>query len=333
MLVFIFLFTACGPSQEAPSEAYPSEVTIGTIRVPNDKTIAYEQGWLTEFFESKGIKVNYLFFDSGTSANVAFASGDLDFAEMGYTNGVVALARGIDVELIWMHDVLGKTEALVARQGSGIEKVSDLKGKTVATPFSSTSHYSLMQALSLSGLSSRDINLLDMDTKDMLPSWWRGDLDAAYTWEPTLSYLMEDGYSITDSEQLAKEGIVTANIELVHKDFSSKYPELVTGYLNTLEEAVRLYQENESEAIDAAGKHLDLSFENAKTQMEGSLWINKDDQMGPDYLGTQARPGHFQNIISSTAEFLVDQKILDKVPSREAIEAFVNTSYIEAIGK
>jgi taurine transport system substrate-binding protein len=50
---------------------------------------------------------------------------------------------------------INAAEALVVRNGSGIDKPEDLIGKTIATPFVSTSHYSLLGALKHWGLDAR----------------------------------------------------------------------------------------------------------------------------------------------------------------------------------
>lgn len=312
-----------------PQGDLPERVKIGTIRIPNDKTIAYELGFFKEFFEDKGIKVDFIFFDSGTAANVAFASGDLDFAEMGYTNAVVALNRGIDVELVWIHEVLASNEALVVRNDKNINNISDLKGKTLATPFSSTSHYSLMKALEMEGLTARDITLLDMNTEDILAAWQRGDIDGTYTWEPTLSEIKKDGKVLIDSKMLAEKGVPTVNIELVNKAFSKKYPELVSDYIFALNKAVNLYKNEQSKAIEAASKNLGLDEETVKNQMEATIWLSNDQQISEDFLGTNDQPGAFRETFMQTAEFLLNERKIDRLPTMESIDEFINSEYIE----
>ncbi|NLL63079.1 MAG: ABC transporter substrate-binding protein [Ruminococcaceae bacterium] len=334
MLLTILLVsvTGCGKNKDtSPRGDLPKQVTVGTIRIANDKTVAYQSGFFKEYFEDRGIEVKMVFFDSGTAANVAFASGDLDFAEMGYTNAIVALDKNIPVELIWIHEILGQNEALVAQKGRGINSIKDLKGKKVATPFSSTSHYALLQALKSEGLDAGDITLLDMNTEDILAAWRRGDIDAAYTWEPTLTQMKETGVVITDSEVLARSGITTADIELVSTDFSKRYPQLVSDYLRAQERAIKTYKETPDVAIESAAKHLQIDKEVAKTQMAGTLWLGAEEQLNSSYLGKEGSPGNFHKVFMDTAVFLYEAKKIGKVPTEEAIEKFINTTYIEKI--
>lgn len=67
----------------------------------------------------------------------------------------------MDYQLFGISDIIGAAEALIARDGSGITKVEDLKGKKVAVPLGSTAHYSLMGALKNAGLTSADVEVIN----------------------------------------------------------------------------------------------------------------------------------------------------------------------------
>ncbi|UUV98875.1 ABC transporter substrate-binding protein [Vagococcus luciliae] len=326
--IIILVFTGCSSKSKDEEGALPKEVKIGIIRVPNDKQVAISQKYFDEFFKDKGIKTKFMFFDSGVAANKALSSNSIDFAEMGYTNGVVALATDIPAELIWIHEVLGTNEALVTPKDSSITDIKQLKGKKIATPFSSTSHFSLLQALKLAGI-EKEVTLLDMETNDIVAAWERGDLDAAYTWEPTLSTLKETGNVLIDSETLANKGFMTVNIDLVNAEFSKKYPELVQEYVKALNKGVEYYNENPDGAAKGAATELGIETNDALTQMQGTTWLMMNEQVSPDYLGTEATPGKFHQVFKDTAEFLAEQKSISNVPSDEDINHFINTTYIE----
>lgn len=328
LLLFIPLLvvTGCGKKEESGSQ--PKEVRIGIIRVPNDKQVAISQNYFKEYFEDKGIKTKFMFFDSGVAANQAFSSNSIDFAEMGYTNGVVALSTGIPVELIWIHEVLGTNEALVVQKDGNIKDITALKGKKVATPFSSTSHFSLLRALNEAGITD-DVTLLDMQTSEIVAAWDRGDIDGAYTWEPTLSTLKENGHVLIDSQEMADKGYLTANIDLVHQDFAKKYPELVEDYLLALNKGVKFYQEEPEKAAESTAKELSISKDDALNQMTGTTWLTLEDEISPDYLGTEKNPGAFNEVFFKTGEFLNKQGAIKDVPTKEQIQAFIQPKYIE----
>lgn len=322
----LLTITACGSNNE--NGDFPKKVKIGIIRVPNDTTVAMSKSYFEEFFNDKGIKTEFIFFDSGVAANQAFSSGSVDFAEMGHTNGVVALANNLPVNLIWIHEILGSNEALVVKEGSGIESIGDLEGMKIATTFSSTSHLSLVKALESAGIEDT-VQLLDMETAEIVAAWERGDVQAAYSWEPGLSRLKETGTVLIDSEELSQEGIVTANIDLVHKNFSDKYPELVADYIKVLNQAVSLYKDTPSEAIEAAASQLDISIEDAKTQMAGTIWLSSEEQISSEFLGTESAPGFFHEVFLQSSEFLEAQGNISRVPSMEEINDFIDSSHVE----
>lgn len=327
LLIVLLTLSACGVNND--SSDLPKKVKIGIIRVPNDTTVAMSESYFDEFFADKGIKTEFIFFDSGVAANQAFSSGSVDFAEMGHTNGVVALANELPVNLIWIHEILGSNEALVVKDGSGVEQIEDLEGMKIATTFSSTSHLSLVKALESAGIEDK-VQLLDMETAEIVAAWERGDVQAAYSWEPGLSRLKETGTVLVDSEALSAQGIVTANIDLVHKNFADKYPELVADYITVLNKAVSLYIETPGEAIEAASKQLEISVDDAREQMGGTIWLSSEDQISSDYLGTESTPGYFHEVFMQSSEFLEAQGNISRVPSMEEINKFIDSSFVEA---
>lgn len=324
LLIFFLLVLSligCKENDEGSNE----KIRIGIIRVPNDTSVAIQEKYFEEIFESKGIKPEFIFFDSGVSANQAFLSGSIDFAEMGFTNAVVALSNELPVKLIWIHEILGTNEALVVKDPT-IETIRDLKGKKVATIFNSTSHFSLLKSLELAGLTDQDISLLNMDTAEIVAAWERGDLDAAYTWEPTLSQIQASGKTLITSEDLADHGIITANVRLVHSDFAEKHPDLVVNLIDALSKAGQLYKNDPSRAIGAAADYIGIDFEEAKKQIEGTSWLSREQQISSDYMGPD---GGFINTFKETSDYWYKQGFIIREIKMEEILEFIDTNYIE----
>lgn len=334
MFICMLSVVICGcNSKRNSNDSFPKEIKIGIIRVPNDTQVAIKKDIFKKHFTDKGIEVKFIFFDSGVAANQAFAAGSIDFAEMGYTNAVVACANNLPVELIWIHEVLGENEALVVKNNANIKEIKELAGKKIATPFSSTSHFSLLKALSEAGIEKK-VTLLDMETAEIAAAWNRGDLDAAYTWEPTLSEIKKTGTTIIDSKQLAERGYMTTNIELVNTKFSEKYTELVKEFILVLNEAGELYTTNPSSAAQYAADGLNISKEEALRQMKSTRWLTPKEQISKNYFGTDKNPGDYYKIFKETASFLKDQDAIKSIPTDEKIESFINSRYInEAILK
>ncbi|MFW5897792.1 MAG: MetQ/NlpA family ABC transporter substrate-binding protein [Halanaerobium sp.] len=329
--------TACGNDQAengadventGSEESLPEEINLGILRVPNDETIALAEGFFDEYFTDRGIEVNTRVFDSGAEANQALASGSIDFATMGNTNAITALARDLDVELVWIHEVLGENEALAVKEDSGIEEVEDLVGERVAVPFASTAHYILLNVLKEAEIED-DVELLDMQTSEIVAAWERGDVKAAYTWQPTLAQLLESGTTLTDSKVMAEKGYITANVEVVRKGFSEKYPELVADFISALTEAGDIYRNDPEKAAEIAGSELELETEVALHQMQGTTWKTREELLGEDFFGSVEEPGNFAKIMKDTSDFLQEQESIEESPSQEVFNEYVNPEYIK----
>lgn len=328
MLILTLILVSCNNKKENNDGSMPKKINFGILRVPNDETLAIASGIFDKYFKDKGIECNYIIFDSGVQANKALASGSVDFATMGNTNAIIALARHIDVEMIWIHEVLGEIEALAVRNDSGINEVKDLEGKKIAVPFASTSHYTLLNVLKEAGLSDK-VEILDMKTPEIVAAWERGDIDGAYTWQPSLGRLLENGKMLVSSEDMIKKGYITANVAVVRKGFSAKYPKLTANFIKALGEAGEIYRSNPENAAEVVAKELEISKEDALMQMQGSLWLSPKALLGDEYFGTKEKAGHFASVMKDTSDFLMAQESIDNSPSQEEFNLYVNPLYIE----
>lgn len=296
------------------------EVNLGLLRVPNDAMLAKQMGLFEEKFNALGYEVNYMYFDSGVDANKAIASGDIDFATMGNINALVALGTELDAELIWIHETLGEVEALAVKDSANIEAVEDLAGKKIATTFASTAHYILLNVLKEAGIES-NVQLLDMKTSEIVAAWDRGDIDAAYTWQPSLGLLLEDGKILVSSADMISKGYMTANVELARKSFAEEFPELVQAYVECMDEAYDYFMSDRADAINKLAIELELTVEEITLQTNGSIWTSLEEMQDDVYFNI------YIDTMLSQSSFLLDQDFLTRTLTREEIDIFMNNSY------
>ncbi len=284
--------TSAGASTVAASaEALPEKITIAYQLIPNGDLIVKNKRWLEDALP--GVTIEWKQFDSGGSVNEAFAAGSIDIGLAGSSPVSRGLSQGVDYRVSWIHDVIGKAEALVARQD--ITSVADLKGKKVATPLASTAHYSLLAALRDAGVDPADVDIIDAEPADIQAAWTRGDIDAAYAWNPTTAALLADGGRIlVDSEQLAAKGYTTYDLAVVSNDFASRYPAAVETWVAQQDRAVRHYRDDEPDAVAAIAAELNLSPEDALAQTKDLVYLTAAEQVeaanlpavGPALLAT-----------------------------------------------
>ncbi|TIV07022.1 MAG: taurine ABC transporter substrate-binding protein, partial [Mesorhizobium sp.] len=138
-----------------------------------------------------------------------------------------AASRELPIQTIFVVGLIGPSEALVARNGAGIEKIADLAGKKVAVPFVSTTHYSLLAALKHENVDPKSVQILNLRPPEIAAAFARGDIDAAYVWDPALGQVKTTGKVVLDSSQVAAWGAPTFDAWIVRTDFAEKHPEAV----------------------------------------------------------------------------------------------------------
>lgn len=317
LVLMLVLFTGCSKQKDS--------VNLGLLRVPNDAMLAKQMGLFDEKFNALGYDVNYYYFDSGVDANKAVVSGDIDFATMGNINAIVALGNNLDAELIWIHETLGAVEALAVKNDKGVEEVADLAGKKIATTFASTAHYILLNVLKEAGIED-DVTLLDMKTSQIVAAWERGDIDAAYTWQPSLSALLDsDGFVLISSEDMIEKGYMTANVELARKSFANRYPELVEAYIECMSIAYNYFQNNYDDAINKLALELELDVADITLQTSGSIWTSLADMQDNDFID-----GYVQTMYEQTV-FLNEQNFVSREITLAEMGVFINEFYAKEV--
>ena len=70
----------------------------------------------------------------------------------------------------------------------------------------------------------------------------RGDIDAGYTWLPTLDELRKNGKDLITSRQLADDGKPTLDLAVVSDEFAAAHPEVVDTWRNGEARALDAHQ-------------------------------------------------------------------------------------------
>ena len=308
------------------AEEMPAKLIIGYQAIPNPETVVKELGWNEK---TLGIPTEWVSFDSGRHVIQAFDSGSVDIGLVGTSPCAAAISHGLDIEVIWIHDVIGDSEALAVKKNNGVRKLSDLVGKKVAVPFGSTTHYHLMLALKLDKINPGDLKIINMEPREMPAAWKRGEIDAGFVWQPALAKLLEQGGEvILSSRQLAERGFPTADLCVVSKDFAAKYPSVVVNYLKNLERAVKLFRSDPEKAAAAIAKQFNISKEAASLQMKGLIPLTCEEQISGKYMGDIQFHFGLYTLLKETADFLEKAKQIKSSPPAPVFMRAVNPAYI-----
>lgn len=194
--------------------------------------------------KATGKAIEWRKFESGAEVITAVASGDIQIGYVGSSPLAAAASRELPVETFLIAAESGSAEALVVRNGAGVAKPADLVGKKVAVPFVSTTHYSLLAALKHWGVDPRKVEIVNLRPTEITAAWQRGDIAAAYVWDPALGQIKASGKVLADSSQVAKWGAPTFDAWVVRKDFAQKHPEVVAAFARVTGEAYAAYRKD-----------------------------------------------------------------------------------------
>jgi taurine transport system substrate-binding protein len=309
--------------------AAPAMVNIGFFTETKPTMLAKGEGW---FEAGTGGKLNWTEMGSGADINTAITAGSCDIGlATGSPATAAGISQGLPFQLIGIVDNIGQAEEMTVRTAAKIKTPADFKGKKVATPFGSTSHFRLLGFLKTNGLTQRDVTVLDMKPPAIVAAWSRGDIDAAYVWAPAKSKLLADGGAVFSThEALDKAGYVIADLIVVRNGFAQQYPEAVAGFLKAYGRAVTMYREKPEASAEIVAKQAGVTPAVALADMKEYDFLSLADQASPAWLGgTPAAPGKFASVLKGTADFLVEQRSIKSAPPLEAFQKAINISFLQ----
>jgi taurine transport system substrate-binding protein len=300
-----------GVAALGPALADDLKVTIGYQTVVEPSKVPQADG---VYEKTLGASIDWRKFDSGADVIAAIASGSLDIGYVGSSPLAAAASRELPVQTIFVVGLIGESEALVARNGAGIEKVADLAGKKVAVPFVSTTHYSLLAALKHEGVDPKSVEILNLRPPEIAAAWERGDIDAAYVWDPALGQIKVSGKVVVDSSQVAGWGAPTFDAWIVRTDFAEHHPEAVRDFVKVTGASYAAFLDKPdawSVSSPEAGKIAKLTgakLEDVPALLKGYVFPTLEEQASEKFLG-----GETVKAVAATSAFLKDQGKIDAV--------------------
>lgn len=320
---------ANGTAVECPvgaDESVTGAVRIGWQAIPSANLLVKDSGWIEACLPN--VTVTWIKFDSGADVVQGFGSGSVDLATLGSSPAAKALSAplNVDMQIVWIDDVIGAAESLVAKDDA-VETIADLRGKTIAVPFSSTSHFSLLMALEAADLTpGADVKLINLSPDKMLGAWNGAQLDAAWVWDPVLSELAADGHIVTDSQATAEQGNPTFDLQGATRSFVSANPDFLDTWTAVQDHAVaELTGDDAKTAAQAVSVQLGSTPEAVLTQLGGYTYPAAKQQA--KLLADL--PGQLQ----ATADFLASQGEVDAVSDLSTYEAGIYPTSIEKAAK
>src|SRR3989449_2082189 len=169
-------------------------------------TLAKEAG----LFKKHGLDVTIKFIPQ-KDRHLAIASGDVQCAATTVETWIVWNANGVATKQVVQLDRSYGADGMVVR--SGLSRIADLRGKTVAASAPGTAPYfTLAWMLKKNGLSVKDVTIATLEPGPAAQSFIAGQNDAAMTYEPYLS-------SVRDKPEAGKIIATTLDYPMVMDTF------------------------------------------------------------------------------------------------------------------
>lgn len=262
VIVLSFLLAAAFGGAPAGWAASP-EIRIATQPIPHYAPIfvAKHKKWLDEELAKTGAKVEikWASFAAGPPINESFAAGQQDFGFLGDTPAIIGKAAGINTRIVALTSSGPKSLAVVVPKDSKIASPKDLKGKKVAVVKGSYAHHLLVLVLQEGGLTTSDIQFINLSQADIATAIVNGDIDAAAIWEPLITKLETQGaVRVLRDGSGIKKGVL---VIIAADDYVSKNREQTRALLRAYQRGADFIKANPQEAARLIAADVNLTPE------------------------------------------------------------------------
>jgi len=227
----------------------------------------------------------------------------------------------MNVKIVWIDDVIGTAESLIASEK--YHSIEDLRGKRIAVPFGSTAHFSLLSALNEVRINPSQVELINLQPDAMLAAWERSEIDAAWIWDPTLSELKKNGNVLLSSADTAENGRPTFDLSVATSDFIENNGDFMRVWTQLQSKAAEILNNSPLDAADSVALQLGISPAEAAKQIEGYEYLPANLQAENKYFG-----GGLEKVLQENAIFLEKQGIVE---SHGGSDRYTNSTWPNAI--
>jgi taurine transport system substrate-binding protein len=282
-----------------------------------------------ELEKATGYKISWKKFTGGGDVIRAMASGDVQIGEVGSSPAATAASQGLDVQVFWILDDIANAEQLVARNGSNVNSIADLKGKKIGVPFVSTTHYQLLFALKDAGVDPKSATVLNMRPPEIAAAWERGDIDATFVWNPALARVKQSGKVLASAGDIAKKGTPTFDAIMVNRSWAAQHKEFMVALVKAIAAKDAEYKANKAKwTVDSAeaksvAKISGADVKDVPEALGDYNFLSLEEQASPTWLG-----GGVAKALADTSVFLKEQGRVTEVPSDYS--KFVTDEFVKA---
>jgi len=230
-------------AQETLDPADPVSITVGTLAAGD-----YAPLYLAEqegYFDDEGLDVTIETIAGGAVGVTQVVSGELDFTAGTWTNILLAVSQGLELQVVREGSSAGKegVNALIALDGSGIESAEDLRGETVSVnTLGSATELQIRDCLASEGLEPGDYDLVEVPFPDTPAAVSQGRVAAGFVPEPFITIGSSQGlspilYPAVCNEDQSNSTVVNWSTS---RQFAEQNPQVVEAFVRAMDKATEL---------------------------------------------------------------------------------------------
>lgn len=150
---------------------------------------AQDSGILKKWADKHGIEIKLTLINDYIESINLYTTGQFDACTMTNMDALtIPAAGGIDSTVLIVGDYSNGNDGIVVRGG---KTMADIKGLDVLMVELSVSHYMLARALTLNGMSERDLKVINTSDADIASAFIAQPKAAVVTWNPPLQQVRQ----------------------------------------------------------------------------------------------------------------------------------------------
>lgn len=263
----------------ATAQENPETLRLDYAYYNPSSLVLRRQGWLEEELAADGIAVEWVLSAGSNKANEYLRSEAIDFGSTAGAAALLARANGSPIETVYIYSKPEWT-ALVVPADSPLTEVSELAGKTIAATQGTDPYFFLLRSLAGAGLSTDDVEIVNLQHADGRVALERGQVDAWAGLDPHMAA----------SELDAGSKLLYRNIDFNsfgflngRSDFVAQYPDLTKRVLTAYERARIWILENPDEAAQILAEEAGISLEVAERELFERTVLDIMPVPGPEH--------------------------------------------------
>ncbi len=267
-LLTILLITACNvvshPQPQLPPLKFAYSAWTGFFPI----VIAQEKG----FFSAQGVKVETLLRENSQGILADFGAGKFDgiFSSLGE---IVAIsAANPEFRLILVTAMSAGADVVVAQPE--IQKILDLKGKTIGVGLGSFGELFVTKMLEMNGISPEQVTFVNASGEQISERLKSKMIQAGHSWEPYVSDIIKTGVGQILFTSKQTPTLMPDVITFTSKVLRER-PKDIRAFVRAWFQAVDYWQTHLQEGNAIIGKVLKIAPETIS--LEGVKFLNLND--------------------------------------------------------